>query len=152
MSSIDELTKKLKINIKKLKATKTTSETCSYYLIKPHITENKNYYALIFNNEKINEEWLKLKKHTNYIIKYSIELKLKESEKVLVFLGIKNNDKLNIIKTSKNLKILNEYENKISDTIIYKPLENEELCVVIKINNNLFELSNDSLITIYESI
>ena len=152
MSSIEEMTKKLKINIKKLKASKTTSETNSYYLLKPRVTENTNYYALIFNNEKINEEWLYLKKNTNYIIKYSIELKIKNSEKVLVFLGIKNNDKLNIIKTSKNLKILNEYDNKINDIIIYKPIENENLCIVIKINDNLFELTNDSIITIYESL
>ena len=68
MSSIDELTKKLKINIKKLKATKTTSETCSYYLIKPHITENKNYKLKI----KIRVQLFKIVKNNNLRISYAI--------------------------------------------------------------------------------
>lgn len=125
------------------------SNISSYYLIKPVSNENKKYYSLLFKNSFSSIEWLEISKNTNIVIKYSIEIIVKEPINIMVFLGIKDNEKMNIIKTSKNIKKISITDNKICDVILYNPTQNEKLCLIIKMPQNI-EISNNSIITMIE--
>jgi hypothetical protein len=154
MFLMEDIPKKLRNTIKKLKTCNNiaSSSISSYYLLKPVVNEEKTYYALIFNDENnVHSEWIDIKKNKNYIITYSVELKIDCPQKVLIFLGIKNNDKLHIIKSSKNFKELNVLDNKLGYTLIYKPNVDEKICIILKIENSMFELSPDCIFSMFET-
>jgi hypothetical protein len=141
---------KLNKSIQKLKtSTYSKSSIESYYLKKPNSSEQKKYYSLVFENNKTHE-WIILKKNTNIFIKYFIEFITTKSVDISIFLGIKNNDKINIIKTSKINKVISPKDNKISDVVLYKTLYDEELCIIVKIPFDV-NITDNSIFTIYES-
>jgi hypothetical protein len=170
-SNLLKLIDNLKSKIKKLNnETKNISQSSnsvmmSYKISTPNINNQnyKKYTGLLFTSnttgKNISEtiSWIKLSKSNN-VINFSISLKINGKisnmdDSICSFsLGIKDvGNKIKIIKGSKiQSDIKNSVDNNIiiNNTILYESLENQELCLIAKINKNCSIISKKSIIKI----
>ena len=156
------LINKLKYKIKKIELLKKNDEPIfltSKILIPKELDNNKKFIALQFNEEfdknknDTNKSFIELKKKY-HIVHYCITIKIDDYDKntkdyCSFTLGIRENNKIKTIKSSKTYCLLTEVIDKhltVINTIIYSSKENQELCLIAQLPVNCRNIVADKSI------
>lgn len=165
---LSKLVDNLKNKIKKLEYSKYPKYTNKNEILtwRIHVPANNNsdkkYVGLLFSDDfsenNLNlQSFIKLTK-SNYIINYSITLKVDKQDKIYNFddncsfsLGIRDsNNKIKIIKGSKTqYKISSDCVGGniiVNNTVLYEAIDNQELCLIGNMSNKCSLISKKSII------
>ena len=153
---------KLKTKIKKIELLKKNDVpifTTNKIILPKELDDKKKFIGLQFSDEfdknknDNNKSFIKLQK-TYQIIHYFITIKIDDYDKnsqiyCSFTLGIKENNKIKTIKSSKTYCLLTSAIDKhitISNTIIYSSCENQELCLIAQLPLNCRNIIADKSI------
>ena len=172
--NINVLLDTLKQKIKSIdKNTSNTSNKIKTFRISLPQKYSKKYIGLLFDdcdnddytdnesdsNTSTKKSFIKLSNHSNYIINYSIHLKIESTNMIdysFFSLGIKekNNKNIRIIKGSKqqfnnkNIAINNNII--INNTVIFSSDKEQELCLIAELSSECKVISKKSIIKLVQ--
>lgn len=136
---LDTKIKKIK-NLLKSSKEKCKKEFTTYKLLLPtKQISGKKYFAFRFEHCDNIDDWIVLKK-ANYIIQYSVVVKnITQPIDYSIYLAVKEEhcNKVRVILGSKTHQVLNSVNDTISNTILFKSDNVQQLCVIGFVCNNL---------------